>query len=455
MKKINLILLLLAFTVIPLFKANAFSLYYDESHNNDTVNVEINISKDFLLPKAIEGNINFNSDSFELIEIIPNNLTIDKWITSPYLIEDKGIFFSGTFGLKSDNGNLFNIIFKKNKNDDLKLNLVASTILAEDDKLYNLQEIFSEKKDLSSLFNISSSTHSDPESWYSGKDVKLSWQLPLDVQKVKILIDENEVSYPTVEYNEPIEEKNIELDDGIWYFHIRYFGDNGWSPIEHRKIMIDTQKPAFFNMEVDKDIIKFFGEDELSGIDLYEIDIPTLDQKYIIGEDTFKLSQIKSGIYEAKIKAYDKAQNYIEIEKSLEVKGIDPPHFSGVVLGDEEIFILGYVDDPESKVYASVIGSESSFSDVTKVSDDGKFVHSVQNLTPGLYDLQLMTITDDGVSEKDKKIILVVSKKITFSFIAKVLIACGLVILILILIYIFLKKDVRKKRGRKNKKVKK
>ena len=219
--------------------------------------------------------------------------------------------------------------------------------------------------------------------------------------------------------------------------------------------MIDTQKPILVDIKNEKGTINFFGQDELSGIDLYEIDIPALNQKYIIGEEVFKLPQLKSGIYDIKIRAYDKAQNYIEINDLLEIKGIDPPHFSGLILGNEELFILGYVNEPKSKVYASINGSEASFSDATKTSEDGKFVHSIQKLTPGLYDLQLMTITDDGISEKNKKIILVVSEKIVFNSLSKVLIACGLIILISISFYIFLKKDNKKTKKRRVKKIKK
>ena len=455
MKKINLILLSLAFILFPIFKANAFSLYYNEAHKNDAIEVEINITRDAVSPKAVEGYINFNPESFELVKIIQNNLTIDKWITAPYLIESGKLFFSGTFNPNSNRNDLFTLVFKKNSDNKLNLNICSSTILGEDDKLYDLQEIFLKKENSLSIFNVTSSTHSDPESWYSNKNVELKWQLPSDAEKIKILIDKNEFSYPSVEYDKPINIKNIELDDGIWYFHIRYFGNNGWSSIEHRKIMIDTQKPILVDIKNEKGTINFFGQDELSGIDLYEIDIPALNQKYIIGEEVFKLPQLKSGIYDIKIRAYDKAQNYIEINDLLEIKGIDPPHFSGLILGNEELFILGYVNEPKSKVYASINGSEASFSDATKTSEDGKFVHSIQKLTPGLYDLQLMTITDDGISEKNKKIILVVSEKIVFNSLSKVLIACGLIILISISFYIFLKKDNKKTKKRRVKKNKK
>jgi len=84
MKKINTILLL-ALMFFPLFKANAFSLYYNENYEDNEFKIEVSVNKESSLPKAIEGLINFNSDSFELIDIVENNSVIEKWIIAPYL----------------------------------------------------------------------------------------------------------------------------------------------------------------------------------------------------------------------------------------------------------------------------------------------------------------------------------------------------------------------------------
>jgi len=449
MKKVNHILLLLAIMFFPVFHAHAFSLHYslpEQISQGKNFEVEISLNRDSSFLKAIEGLINFNSDSFELINIIKNNSTFEKWIVAPYLKENGQIFFSGIFNSDLNINNLFNIVFKKLDNNDLELNVGSGAILGEDDKLYDLEEIIP-TEERASIFNVTSLTHENPGSWYSNKTVKLEWNVPCDAKKIKILIDEKEESYPTVEYDELIREKEIELDDGIWYFHIRYFGDNGWSPIEHRKIMIDTENPKFLNVKIGKDMIEFLGEDELSGIDLYEIDIPFLNQKYFTNEHNFKINTInKSGSYDVKIRAYDKAQNYLEEEEIITIKETTSPHFSGVVLGRDGIFILGYVDDPNSKVYASIDGNDLIFQDVAGVSSDGKFVHLIEkNLTPGLYNLHLMTIADNGVSTKNKKAILVIDKKISFSAVPQILVACGLTIIFLVVVYTFSKKNIKNK----------
>ena len=67
--------------------------------------------------------------------------------------------------------------------------------------------------------------------------------------------------------------------------------------------MIDTKKPNL-DVQQEENIITLIGQDELSGIDMYEIDIPALNQKHITKEEVFKLPQLKGGVYDIKIIAY-------------------------------------------------------------------------------------------------------------------------------------------------------
>lgn len=464
MKKTSPILLgLLIAIFIPIIKVSAFSLTYNILENNQTNNVEakISINGDGSFLKAIEGTINFDSNDFELINVIKsNNSSLERWGIEPYLIDNGELFFNGIFNSNLDGqGNeLFNIIFKKNnENAKLSLGLNSATILTENNGLKEVASLIEEQEN--SIFNLISSTHPDSNSWYCQKKVKLNWDLPNDATKVKLLVDKNPISYPSVDYDYLIKEKEIELSDGIWYFHLRCFTDNGWSEIEHRKIMIDTQNPKSFDVNIKDGLIEFSAQDDLSQIEMYGIEIPELNQKYFTSEPTFKLSIIKGGTYNTKLRAYDKAGNYLERDELVEIKELTSPHFSGIVLGDKEIFILGYVDDPKSKVYASIVGGELDIEKMTEVSNDGKFVHSIEELKPGLYSLYLMAVGEDGISAKNKKAILIIDKEVTFNIIAKILGVSGLTILIIILVYIFFKNN-HKKRGvgrprKNNKKIKK
>jgi len=451
MKKTNLIPLLLVLILFPLFKADAFSLIYDEP-NEESSEVVISVDRDVPL-EAIEGVIVFDSEAFELLDISLDDSGIETWMTVPYLIEPGKISFSGVFNTERQNDVLFGLFFDKLKNSKLELSLDSGVALAEGDMLYNLEDIVSTKV---SLFNVMSSSHPDSDVWYANDNVKLSWVLPEDVQKVKILIDENERAYPSIEYEEFITQKNIELDDGVWYFHIRYFGDNGWSPIEDKKIMVDTKNPNKLEVIVKKDLLEFFSEDELSGISEYEIYISELGQKYTTKENYFNFSSIESGTYNVSVRAYDYAGNYLEREVEIVVEAVSSPHFSGIVLGEDEIFVLGYNENPESRVYASISSDDFILRDVVQVSDDGKFVYSFKRLEPGLYNLQLVSISENGTSEKSQKVLLVKQKDFIFGAIAKVLITYVFLILLFILMYACSKKETKKrKKTKKVKKVKK
>ena len=452
MKKTNLIPLLLVLIFFPLFKADAFSLIYDEP-KEESSEVIISVDRENIPLEAIEGVIVFDSEAFELVDISLNDSGIKTWMTVPHLIEPGKISFSGVFNTETREDILFGLFFDKLENSNLKLSLDSGVILAEGDILYTLEDIVSTKV---SLFNVTSSSHPDSNTWYSNDKVELSWVLPEDAQKVKILVDENERAYPSVEYEELITQKNIELDDGVWYFHIRYFGDNGWSPIEDKRIMIDTNTPDKLEVNVKKDSLEIFSEDELSGISEYEINIPELGQKYTTKENYFDFSGIESGIYSVSVRAYDYAGNYLEKQETISVEAVSSPHFSGIVLGEDEIFVLGYTEDLEGKVYASISNDDFILGDVVPVSDDGKFVYCFKRLKPGLYNLHLVSISEDGTSEKSQKVLLVGQKEFIFGAIAKVLITYSFLILLFILMYACSKKEIKKrKKTKKVKKVKK
>ena len=261
------------------------------------------------------------------------------------------------------------------------------------------------------------------------------------------MIDEKEDSYPTIEYSDPvIKEKEIDLDDGIWYFHIRYFGDDGWSPVEHRKIMIDTEKPNFLDITVKKELIEFFAEDSLSGIELYELNIPSLDQTYYTDKTNFKLP--KSGKYNIILRGYDKAENYLEKEIVVTVKETPSPYFSKIVLDENKVFVSGNIDNLDSKIYVSVVGKDLNIVDEVSVHSDGSFIYTIQDLNPGLYNFYLTAIAENGFSKKNE-IILVIGDDTSRNLIANFVITYVLLILGLILIYNFSKKDKKKKKKKK------
>jgi len=440
MKKKNLILLLLALIFFPLLKAVAFCLNYnlpDEINLNEDFKVEVSLSDKEVFVESLEGVLSFDAESFEFLGF---NSSFNDWIEPPFLNVNE-ISFRGVFNsFLTDN--IFTLNFKKINNTDFDLKLTSGIIL-EEERLSSLEGINFLKE---SLFNVSSETHPDSNTWYNQKKVKLNWTVPKDALKIKVLIDENEFSYPSVEYGDPIiEEKEIELDDGIFYFHIRYFGKNGWSEIENKRIMIDTKKPEDFNFLIQENKIQF-GEKYL-----YEIEIPSLAQKYSTSK-SFDFSFLKSGEYETILRAYDLAGNYLEKEILLEVEKISSPQFSSVILEENNLYISGYLEAKDVKVITSIDGEDFENQEILDISPEGKFVYYVKDLKPGLYDLKMVTIKDNNLSEENKKIILIIDEKLNFRIIAEILIAYGIMILIFLLLHLVCKKNKKRNKKIKNKK---
>ena len=79
---------------------------------------------------------------------------------------------------------------------------------------------------------------------------------------------------------------------------------------------------------------------------------------------------------------------------------------------------------------------------------DGSFIYTIQDLNPGLYNFYLTAIADNGFSKKNE-IILVIEDDASRNFIANFAITYVLLILGLILIYNFSKKDKKKKKKKK------
>jgi hypothetical protein len=44
-----------------------------------------------------------------------------------------------------------------------------------------------------------------------------------------------------------------EVEDGVWYFHIRFQNKDGWGEISRFKIQIDTKPPYPFEIKVDNE----------------------------------------------------------------------------------------------------------------------------------------------------------------------------------------------------------
>ena len=168
--------------------------------------------------------------------------------------------------------------------------------------------------------DVESSTHPDPESWYNLSDATFSWDLPSGVTSVRLILSEDEDTIPSSRYTPPIAERTIEdIEDGVWYFRIRFVGNAGLGDIATFPIQVDTVPPEDFEVEVvseggvNEPELEFNTTDDRSGMAEYrifldgeEIDSVTPGE---VSDNSYVMDPIDKGEYEVEVVAVDNAGN--------------------------------------------------------------------------------------------------------------------------------------------------
>ncbi|MFA6494469.1 MAG: hypothetical protein WCT49_05440 [Candidatus Paceibacterota bacterium] len=179
---------------------------------------------------------------------------------------------------------------------------------------------------------ISSDSHPDPEKWYKEKTASFKWNLPRDVDNVRILLDDNARSVPSISNTPPISSKVFkDVGDGTKYFHVMFHNKSGWGTPAHRQVLIDTTPPDKFTIESRSDTpgigdtsLVFLVTDKSSGIDHYKLSIDggastTVQTKDVTSKGEYKLDSLPEGNHTAKVLAVDKVGNITEASAEFTV----------------------------------------------------------------------------------------------------------------------------------------
>jgi len=304
---------------------------------------------------AGEATLTFNTDLLEVVGISKSGSIFSLWTKEPGYLNNLGtINFGGGIPASNYNGSsgkILTITFKAKLEGKALVNFSKARILAADGKgtniLSNMQGgvyiLKAVKKDIPPVIpekvstkvpaapRISSLTHPNPEQWYSNNNPEFFWTVPTDVTAVKLLVGKIPVAAPTVLYSPPVKRKRITtLDDGIWYFHVQFKNKRGWGGTTHRKILIDTNSPESFNINVDNEgdpanstpILYFEAKDSLSGIEYYEVRILEEIKKVEARDfktEPYRLDPLAVGEHFITVKAVDRAGNYVDALKKISI----------------------------------------------------------------------------------------------------------------------------------------
>ncbi len=294
---------------------------------------------------AADGVINFDSGALQVVAIIKKGSIFDKWITEPVFSNDQGsISFSGGVpqpGYAGNAGDVFSIKFVGKKVGSTQLNFSSGSILANDGKgsnvlvtmgnasfiiapkinTPNLPQALEQTAPSASLIN--SPTHLDQFSWYNKPKVKLAWDLSAEDKGVSFAIDKAPLTDPGNKSDGLVREKEYEnLEDGIWYFHLKIKKNKEWEATNHFRVQIDTRPPTAFSVTLSQDdpndwpILTLSATDELSGLDKYQVILNNSAKDIIsvsVDDPKLKLPNLQLGTNIILAKAIDRAGNEIVI----------------------------------------------------------------------------------------------------------------------------------------------
>ena len=356
--------------------AQTATLYLLPSTGNYTVgttfSVTVKVSSGGIPINAAEGSLIFNTEELNVVSLSKSGSIFSLWTTEPTFSNSAGTieFGGGTpASFTGAAGTMVTITFKAKKSATANVNFLSGAVLAADGKGTNVlanmtsgtytltpgiitppAEEVSPKEYVApptvgvpAAPVVSSTTHPDENKWYSNNDPEFNWSLPSGVTGVSLLLHKSPTANPGNVSDGLLESKKYEsIEDGIWYFNIKFRNQYGWGAILHRKVLIDTRPPLPFEIKVQREdptdpqpVLLFETTDETSGIEYYEVKIgqgePFPAEK--IKTESYKLPPQALGIHEIEVKAFDKAGNYARASTEIEVLPIETPRITKFPLG--------------------------------------------------------------------------------------------------------------------------
>jgi len=278
MRRVFLLLFVLIFFLIttPIAEGVASSLYLSPSSGvytvGNTFSVVIKVNTGGLSINAVQGALVFSPDKLSVVGISKTGSIFSLWTTEPIYSNSSGtISFGGGVpspGYTGASGQIITITFKARTSGTVSVNWSSGAVLANDGKGTNiLANMAGGNYSLKAMVftppaestvpspkapakpDVSSSTHPEENQWYSNSFVSFSWTLPEDVTGVSIRFDQKPASDPGPLSDGLFDSKiHKDVDDGIWYLHLKLRNEYGWGPIRHFRVQIDTSpRPQITN----------------------------------------------------------------------------------------------------------------------------------------------------------------------------------------------------------------
>ena len=386
---------------------------------------------------AAEGTLSFNPRELQVLSVSKAGSIFNLWTSEPSFSAGKVSFSGGSpSGYTGGGGTVATVVFKILAAGALKVQYGSGSVLAADGQGTNVLGAMTGGTYTTSAASnnpppeyvapantpaapvITSSTHPDPEAWYTTSTAKLAWKLPGGVTAVRMLTDTAKGTVPTVVYDTPVSEKEIKDLKGINYFHLQFKNKEGWGRVAQYRLAVDPDKPESFTMSVvdatstsPKKHVFFDAKDSISGIASYTVQIDSGEKKRWIDEQKnglFELPLLGAGDHTIVADAYDAAGNMLEASLTLTIEAFDAPKFIDypAEISAALIPVAKGTTRPNAKVYVTQ-NTAGSVTDATKheyaltADAQGSFVFVPENrLAPGVYELSARAVDVNGAESR-------------------------------------------------------
>lgn len=303
---------------------------------------------------TVEVEVLFPADKMQIASPSVGRSIIQIWPASPLFSNKDGrMYFVGGIpspGIVTSQGVVLTLTFRVTAPGTAEVRFgEKTTVLANDGKATN---ILAQHPSAFYTFQvpapqgpvINSFTHPDQEKWYHDSNPTFVWSKSQFADGYSYEIDQNPSGSPDAVSEGAHSTASFQnLENGVWYLHLRERAGGVWGGVSHYVVKIDDDMPASFRINVSpgtrtvdrNPVLRFFTTDALSGLSHYELKVVPLssdggsDALFFEVSPTYQMSNVAEGRYQVIVRALDQAGNTRDEAVTLTIVGaltrfIDP-----------------------------------------------------------------------------------------------------------------------------------
>jgi len=315
---------------------------------------------------AVKVGLKFDPRKLQIASPTAGKSFISVWISQPTYsnVEGTASFQGGmpSPGINTSSGLVSTITFRAIAPGETIISFLdSSQILLDDGKGTDILT-FLGKGGYANVISppegpkVFSSTHPDQNKWHKDNNPTFSWEKEEGITDFSYSIDNDFQGVPdNISEGGHTSASYSDLENGIWYFHIKAKKGDVWGGTSHYLVQIDTDPPAGFTLVFEpalrsstliskKSILNFITTDAISGLSYYQLKFINFSKEkakaeagfFVEAISPYELPLFESGEWQIIARAYDLAGNWREVSQKIEV--IEPGKIFYVIKGGIRIF---------------------------------------------------------------------------------------------------------------------